>query len=330
MWSRVSREACAYFIECSGFGMDRCARCMSICDLMSASLRDQPTKRPGFISSQVTEARRYYFDLNPKPSRDVVVVCGGCERMRSDYVIDRVDFPFLAIEFVAEGTGTLELSAISYRLVPGMAFAYAPGIAHRITSDPAAPMLKYYIDFVGKAAEQLLAKSVLTSGNVVQLSSPQEVTDIFEWLQRRGMSETCMGAEICAALLPVLVITINQHAVPYGALDLRALETYQRAKRIMEERFLSLRSAEEAARACHVDRSYLSRLFQRFGQTTPYQFITRLKMNRAASLLLDQRMLVKEAADALDFADAFHFSRTFKRIYGISPERFIRQRHTDV
>jgi AraC-like DNA-binding protein len=48
-------------------------------------------------------------------------------------------------------------------------------------------------------------------------------------------------------------------------------------------------------------------------------------MNRAAALLLDQRMMVKEVADALGFADAFHFSRTFKRVYGISPERFIRQ-----
>src|SRR5205823_14893385 len=121
----------------------------------------------------------------------------------------------------------------------------------------------YYVDFVGTAAEQLLAKSVLASDRVVQLSSPQEVTDIFEWLQRKGTSETRVEAEICAALLPVLVMTINQHAVPYGALDSRALETYQRVKRIIEGRFLSLRSAEEAARACHVDRSYLSRVFKR-------------------------------------------------------------------
>ena len=48
-------------------------------------------------------------------------------------------------------------------------------------------------------------------------------------------------------------------------------------------------------------------------------------MNRAAQLLIDDRMMVKEAAAALDFADAFHFSRTFKRIYGISPDRFVRQ-----
>ena len=82
---------------------------------------------------------------------------------------------------------------------------------------------------------------------------------------------------------------------------------------------------EEAARVCHIDPSYLSRLFQRFGHTTPYRFLTKLKMNRAATLLLDQRMFVKEVAEQLGFIDAFHFSRTFKRIYGISPERFIRQ-----
>jgi AraC-like DNA-binding protein len=37
-------------------------------------------------------------------------------------------------------------------------------------------------------------------------------------------------------------------------------------------------------------------------------------------------MLVKEAAAELDFADAFHFSRAFKRVYGLSPERFLQQR----
>ena len=41
-------------------------------------------------------------------------------------------------------------------------------------SDPASPMLKYYLNFVGGAAEQLLEQSVLASGGVVQLSSPQE------------------------------------------------------------------------------------------------------------------------------------------------------------
>jgi AraC-like DNA-binding protein len=281
---------------------------------------------PSFISKQVTEAQRYFFSLDPKAGSDLVVVCGGWERMRSDYIIDRADFPFSAIECVAEGTGTLELSGVCYRLAAGTTFAYSPNMAHRITSDTNAPMLKYFITFADETAGRLLAGSALAGGCCVQLSSPQGVIDVFEWLQREGMSETPTAPQICAALLPVLLMKISENAIPYGTLDFRALETYERAKRLIEEHFLSLRSAEEAARAAHIDASYLCRLFRRFGRTTPYRFITKLKMNRAASLLLDRRMMVKEVADALGFADAFHFSRTFKRVYGISPERFQRLR----
>jgi AraC-like DNA-binding protein len=56
---------------------------------------------------------------------------------------------------------------------------------------------------------------------------------------------------------------------------------------------------------------------------TPYRFLMRLKMSHAASLLLNPDALVKEVAYELDFSDPFHFSRSFKSVYGVSPERFM-------
>src|SRR5687767_12836754 len=114
---------------------------------MPSRSRPEPSIRPSFVSTQVTEARRYYLDLNPSPSRAIVVVCGGCERLRPDYVVERTGFPYLAIEFVAEGEGSLELAGRSYRLRPGMAFAYGPRVPHLIRNEPGRPMLKYYLDF---------------------------------------------------------------------------------------------------------------------------------------------------------------------------------------
>lgn len=291
---------------------------------MKTSFPPEPGVCPSLISTQVTAASRFYFDLNPEFSSGIVVVGGGRERMRADYIIDRNHFPYFTIECVAEGSGWLELAGVRYELSAGMAFAYGPGIAHLIKSDPARPMLKYYLNFAGRAAEDLLAPSTLGKWSVVQLSSPQEIIDIFEMLQREGISEGRFASEICAALLQVLVMKIDEQSVSYGSLNIRAMETFQRARRIIQERYLSLQSAEEAAAACHIDPSYLSRLFRRFGATTPYRFITKLKMNRAAELLLDHQMMVKEAANELGFADAFHFSRTFKRVYGVSPEHFAR------
>jgi len=278
--------------------------------------------RPSFVSAQVTNARRYYLDLKPKAIEGITVVCGGCERLRADYVVRRSTFPFLAIEFVAEGEGSLELAGRSYQLRPGMAFAYGPGAAHVICNQPARPMLKYYVDFTGATARHMLAQSPLASWRAVQLSAPQEVGEIFELLQREGSEESRFASRICAALLPVLLLKIGDRAVPYGNAEPRALETYERARRLIESQFLNLHSAQEAAAALHLDASYLSRLFQRFGHTTPYRFLMKIKMDRAAKFLLDERMMVKETAAALNFSDAFHFSRAFKRHYGIAPEMF--------
>src|SRR5687767_14780942 len=101
-------------------------------------------KRPSFVSTQVTEADRYYLDLTPNRNAPIVVVCGGCERLREDYLVNRQTFPFLCVEFVAEGSGTLELRGKRYQLRPGIAFAYAPGIPHVIRNDPRFPMRKFY------------------------------------------------------------------------------------------------------------------------------------------------------------------------------------------
>lgn len=276
---------------------------------------------------QVSEARRYYLNLSPKRSRELVVVCGGCERVRPDYVVQRDGFPFFALEFVAEGEGSLCMEGKTYRLRPGVAFAYGPGVAHCIRSDAERPMLKYYVDFAGAEAERLLGSSPLVRWQPIQTSPSREVVELFEMLQREGASSSPFAPRACAALVPLLFVKLSERAVPGGTGgEPRALATYERVKAWIELHFESVRSVEQVATACGLDVTYLCRLFQRFGHSTPYRLLMRLKMNRAAELLLDRGMLVKEAAAALDFADAFHFSRAFKRVYGLSPERFLHQR----
>jgi AraC-like DNA-binding protein len=297
---------------------------MSILDLI---LMVPPESRsenvPYFVSTEVTEARRYFLEAGPKAGTRISVVCGGCERVRPDYVVSRSTFPFFVVEFVAEGAGSVQLAARRYRLRAGMAFSYGPGVSHTIRTEADSPMLKYYLVFAGTESKQLIEESPLHGWKAVQVSSPKEVIELFEILQREGASESGYGAHICAALVPALIMKITECAVPYAMAESRALATYLRVKHWIEHHYLHLKTVEQAAKACHVEVAYLSRLFQRFGHTTPYRFLMHLKMNRATELLLDGG-LVKEVAAKLEFADAFHFSRVFKRLYGLPPQRFIR------
>ena len=284
-------------------------------------------KRPSFVSTQVAEARRYYLDLQPKPTRDITVVCGGRERVRSDYVVERRTFPFFAVELVAEGEGELSLDGKKCRLRPGVVFGYGPGLAHTITTEATRPMLKYYVDFVGRRAKDLLEWSPVRPGKFAQVSTPGDLREIFESLQRNGAGESPYGPALCAALIPVLLLKIAERAVPASGADPRALATYQRARALIDERFLEFKTLDEAARVAGVNLSYLCRLFQRFDHQTPYRHLMHLKMNRAAQLLLDSGLLVKEVAAELGFSDPFNFSRAFRSVFGLSPEKFLARTH---
>jgi AraC-like DNA-binding protein len=103
--------------------------------------------------------------------------------------------------------------------------------------------------------------------------------------------------------------------------------TYQRCRQLIESRFLALQTLGDMAEACHTDATYLCRLFKRYGAESPYHVLIRLKMRHAADLLNGSPTLIKQVAKTTGFADPYHFSRVFKKIYGVSPLAFLQSVH---
>ncbi|MCF3651695.1 helix-turn-helix domain-containing protein [Synoicihabitans lomoniglobus] len=58
---------------------------------------------------------------------------------------------------------------------------------------------------------------------------------------------------------------------------------------------------------------------------SPGQFQLDARIDRAAALLHQGRLQIKEIAAHLEFCDEFHFSRSFKRRFGTSPREFRRR-----
>lgn len=289
--------------------------------------RTQATQPPPeFFSPQVSEARRFYLDLSPDRRSALAVVCGGSERCRSDYRIERSSFPFLSIEFVARGQGTLRLRGRHHKLLAGSVFCYGPRVPHRIETGASDPLVKYFIDFTGTRALALLREASLVPGTFLQLSAPGEVRGVFDELIRNGLKAGCHAPRICATLLELLVLKIAESRVPMSAGETQAFATFQHCRRHIVEHFARLRTLEQITRECHVNGAYLCRLFQRYEQRSPYQFLLRLKMNLAAELLLQPNSLIKQVGERIGFEDPFHFSRAFKGVFGVSPDAFRRLR----
>jgi AraC-like DNA-binding protein len=126
---------------------------------------------------------------------------------------------------------------------------------------------------------------------------------------------------MCTVALQYLLMKIGDLALPYGKTTRGAFATYCKCRRYIEQHYADIESAREAAIACHVDLSYLCRLFQRFGRERPNRYLRHLRLNRAAELLHAGRP-IKVVAAELGFTDSFSFSRAFRHSFGLPPGRF--------
>jgi AraC-like DNA-binding protein len=275
--------------------------------------------QPEFFSTQVLQARRFFLNLNPLPRARLVVACGGVEHCAPNYAINRRTFPFCTIEFVARGVGRLRLGPEEHRLQPGSVFSYGPGVPHEITTDPEQTLTKYFVDFSGTAAAAVLKSCRLPAGSMSQVFPAMELQPLLDEMIRCGLRGTRQAPGICATLLEAVALKVLESRAPLPGRETLAFETYQKCRDHIARHFRRLRTVEQVAEECHLDDTYLCRLFHRYDQETPYRFLLRLKMNYAAERLQSPTPLVKQVAEETGFANQFHFSRVFKSVFGVSP-----------
>ena len=280
---------------------------------------------PAFFSRQVVDSRRFQLDLRPNRRRPLAVVCGGWERCAADYRIERKTFPYLVIELVAAGQLSLELAGRRYDLVAGSIYSYGPGVPHTVRSIAEVPALKYFVAFVGHRALSLLKRIGLAPGTVRQVLDPIALRELLDAMISAGARHSDATASICASILDAFVRSVGDSAVEHVPQELGSLATYRRCRATMEEGAGELRNLKQAAERCHVAPSYLCRLFGRYDHETPYQLIRRLRLQRAAALLLEPGAMVKSVAAELGFSDPFHFSHAFKRHFGVPPLQIVKR-----
>jgi AraC-like DNA-binding protein len=288
---------------------------------------------PGFVSRQVVVARRYFIDLKPDGREPLAVACGGFERVRPDYRVARDDFPYCCVEFVASGRGRVWLGAAraggdaGLPLAAGMLFAYGPGVPHTIETDPRSTLRKHYVDFVGRQAVARMRAAGLAPGQLQRVSHPDEVAEIFDLLLRCGQAQSAYSGPLCGQLLGVLLTKIRERRLPAEKPDPRAAATFAALRGLLAARATEWGSIEAACSEFGITPAYACRLFGRFGESSPYQFLVRCRMSLAAEWLAHDGARVADAARRLGFADPYQFSRAFKRVFGIAPAAFRRQ-HT--
>lgn len=95
-----------------------------------------------------------------------------------------------------------------------------------------------------------------------------------------------------------------------------------KAVNYVETHFEEMWSVDDCASHVGISRRQVERLFREHLGTTPLGYVNELRLQRARALLAETNMSVIEVSAASGFETASHFSKSFRKKFGVSPKNF--------
>ena len=97
---------------------------------------------------------------------------------------------------------------------------------------------------------------------------------------------------------------------------------FEDAVAIVEQEFASDLSLDDIARRVASSRRQLQRAYSEIGNTTFREHLTRVRMDRAAGLLADRGLTVREVARRVGYRQPAQFAKAFRRHIGVAPSDY--------
>ena len=97
------------------------------------------------------------------------------------------------------------------------------------------------------------------------------------------------------------------------------IEKLEEARRLLKLRYASPPTQKDLSRTVALNEFKLRRGFKEYFGITVYDYITRLRMEEARRLLLEERRSISEVSSSVGFSHQNNFSIAFKKYFGIPP-----------
>ncbi|WP_438434287.1 response regulator [Gorillibacterium sp. sgz500922] len=160
----------------------------------------------------------------------------------------------------------------------------------------------------------LLSGRVLLEGNL--LTEEWEQRELAVW-ERALKQETLLDLQrLTEAYLLELCAAVGQKRRG------RAGNVIERIERLIGERYRENLTAAEIAAGVYLSPTYVSLLFKQETGETLFEYLTKVRIERAKELLLDPQTKFYEVSEAVGYSDPSHFSKVFKKMTGLTPSAF--------
>ena len=227
------------------------------------------------------------------------------------------------IHYVLKGKGIFKVKGKTYHLEKDQGFLIEPNVLIYYEADKESPWEYTWVGFNGTKAKDYLNRTNLSIDNPI-FSFPK-TNDLLD-----SMSNIIIASKIGSN--KNLIILSKLYEFLYLLCENfpnHKLITADRSKTYIEEALLFIQqnyanniSIQDVANYICIDRSYLHRLFKKFINNSPQEYLLSLRMEKATSLLTNSTLKISDISRSVGYTDSLLFSKTFKKSKGISPSEF--------
>ncbi|MGB0413648.1 MAG: AraC family transcriptional regulator [Coraliomargarita sp.] len=269
------------------------------------------------LSPQVRLGR--YANFSALPEAGGRIFMAGYEECAPDYEIERTDFPFWMLEFVAGGYGEFFYGKQGEELRHGSVFVYGPGVRIRFRNEAERPFRKYFLVSTQAGCPRVWQDIGLQAGRVFQLKDAASLITIFDQIIDEGEKLDAQTGQVVSGLHNVALALIARFQAPTRGERSGSRQAYDVAMAILQRDYRSLQTLADLAHRTGYSGEYLCRVFKKYHGASPYQVLLHRKMSAAWLLLRDGNLQVRAVAQELGYEDPLHFSRVFKKVMGCPP-----------
>jgi AraC family transcriptional regulator len=228
--------------------------------------------------------------------------------------------PGFEVAWPRRGALRYRIHARTFEVPMGMAMLVPPQHEHRTQMAPHSEATSLWLghELVASVAELVRPEASRFEPRVVSAAPLAALGDVL--LNEATLDQP--GAYLTAdalgeALVVQLLRGLGAKTEP-GTGDRRVDAAIER----IESGYAEALTVDDLARAAGMSRYHFSRAFRARTGSSPYQYLLRTRVRRAAELLRRGRRNVTEAALEVGFLDLGRFSRAFQREIGVPPSQY--------
>ena len=211
------------------------------------------------------------------------------------------------LHYVVSGCGRFTKVGKTHLVMPGETFVIAPYEETYYQADKDTPWHYIWLGFTGDPPCKL---------DMAVIHKP-ELGDIFtDALQCKGMNRG-KSAFLAGKLWQIFSCLLEDSRQEYDYVS--------QAIHCMKLEYADGITVTEIAQRLNLSRSYFSTLFRERTGSTPQDYLTALRMEKAIELMTKYAMTPSVAAISTGYSDIYNFSRMFKRYTGMSPRAYMQK-----